>query len=204
MKAITIGRDEQCDIVIHDNSNVISRRHAVLNIDNNGRMTITDLSSNGTYINGIRIVENSPVPINRKDVVSFAHIYDLDWKLVPITCKLSKKFILSFAFGIILCVALVWWGVRLFNDQNQSRVDVKLQDTILNINMKEETIPEQKKVDSLKNDSLKNDSLKVLPKQQTNNQKRKQQKEKKESENPSTKETDSIKKENKKADPIFL
>ena len=54
MKTYSIGRDLGCDIVINDTTDVVSRRHAVLTVASSGKMTLTDLSSNGTYINGIR------------------------------------------------------------------------------------------------------------------------------------------------------
>ena len=83
MKSYSIGRDTACDIVLTDNTDVISRRHAVLTVTSAGKMTITDQSTNGTYVNGIKITPNTPVPVTRKDTVSFAHIVTLDWNLIP-------------------------------------------------------------------------------------------------------------------------
>ena len=74
MKALSIGRDQECDIIINDATDVISRRHATLNISSSGKITIVDLSRNGTYVNGIRISPNVPVPVSRKDIISFAHV----------------------------------------------------------------------------------------------------------------------------------
>ena len=79
MKIYSIGRDINCNIVIDDNTDVISRRHATLNVSSSGKMTIVDQSHNGTYVNGIRIASNVPVPVTRKDNVSFAHVARLDW-----------------------------------------------------------------------------------------------------------------------------
>lgn len=67
MKVYSIGREHGCDILINDNTDVISRRHAVLNVSPSGKMTIVDQSHNGTYVNGIRISPNVPVPVTRKD-----------------------------------------------------------------------------------------------------------------------------------------
>lgn len=83
MKAYSIGRELDCNIVINDNTDVISRRHATLNVSPSGKMTIVDQSHNGTYVNGIRISSNVPVPVTRKDNISFAHIATLDWKMIP-------------------------------------------------------------------------------------------------------------------------
>lgn len=83
MKTYSIGRDLNCDIVINDSTDVISRRHALLNVTPSGKMTIIDQSSNGTYVNGIRISQNVPVPVTRKDIISLAHVAKLDWSQVP-------------------------------------------------------------------------------------------------------------------------
>ena len=79
MKAYSIGRESGCDIVIYDSTDVVSRRHAVLNVHPNGKMFIIDQSRNGTYVNGIRVTPNVPVPVSRKDIISFAHVVKLDW-----------------------------------------------------------------------------------------------------------------------------
>lgn len=71
MKAYSIGREMGCDIVINDSTDVISRRHATLNVYPSGKMTIIDMSQNGTYVNGIKISPNVPVPVTRKDNISF-------------------------------------------------------------------------------------------------------------------------------------
>lgn len=83
MKVYSIGRESGCDIVINDSTDVVSRRHAILNVSPTGKMTIVDQSHNGTYVNGIKISPNVPVPVTRKDNISFAHVARLDWNLVP-------------------------------------------------------------------------------------------------------------------------
>ena len=115
MKVYTIGRDVSCNIVIDDRTDVISRRHATLTVTPSGKMTITDLSYNGTYVNGIRISQNVPVPVTRNDNVSFAHIAQLDWNLVPN----SQATYLRYAAIAILAVVLVVGGVFLFKEMNK-------------------------------------------------------------------------------------
>ena len=84
MKTVySIGRDPGCDIYLYDDKNVISRNHAILKIGKGGKYFISDQSMNGTYINGIRVTTGVPVPVTRKDVVTFAHVAELDWDQIP-------------------------------------------------------------------------------------------------------------------------
>lgn len=103
MKVYSIGREVGCDIVINDNSDVISRRHAILNVFPSGKMTIVDQSHNGTYVNGIKISPNVPVPVTRKDNVSFAHISRLDWEQIPKPTSITQYVI----YGVIALVVLI-------------------------------------------------------------------------------------------------
>lgn len=102
MKTYSIGRDLNCDIVINDSTDVISRRHALLNVTPSGKMTIIDQSSNGTYVNGIRISQNVPVPVTRKDIVSLAHVAKLDWNQIPKSNQWIKYLI-----GAVIAVAVI-------------------------------------------------------------------------------------------------
>lgn len=110
MKIYSIGRDINCNIVIDDNTDVISRRHAVLSVAPSGKMTIMDQSHNGTYVNGIRIASNVPVPVTRKDNVSFAHIARLDWNLVP--RPISPLVWAAAAVGALILIAAIVFGIR--------------------------------------------------------------------------------------------
>ncbi len=109
MKVYSIGREAGCDIVINDATDVISRRHAVLNVSPSGKMTIVDSSHNGTYVNGIRISPNVPVPVTRKDNISFAHVARLDWNMVPKTTSAMRYIIIG-----IVAVIIVVCGVFAF------------------------------------------------------------------------------------------
>ena len=105
MKSYTIGRDKACDIVLNDHSDVISRRHAVLTVSSSGKMTITDQSTNGTYINGQRISSDVPVPVTRKDSISFAHVTTFDWNIIPKSNKWVTYLLIG--LGVALIAALV-------------------------------------------------------------------------------------------------
>lgn len=108
MKVYSIGREEGCDIIINDNTDVISRRHATLNVTSSGKMTIVDLSHNGTYVNGIRISQNVPVPVTRKDNVSFAHVARLDWSLIPNTGAVIIRWTIIGVVALLLIIGGIW------------------------------------------------------------------------------------------------
>lgn len=110
MKIYSIGRDINCNIVIDDNTDVISRRHATLNVAPSGKMTIVDQSHNGTYVNGIRIASNVPVPVTRKDNVSFAHVARLDWNLVP--KPFSPLLWVAAILGAIALLVGLYFGIK--------------------------------------------------------------------------------------------
>lgn len=137
MKTYSIGRDIHCDIVINDSTDVISRRHALLNIAPSGKMTIVDQSSNGTYVNGIRISPNVAVPVTRKDIISLAHVAKLDWNRVPrsnawmkyaIAAVVAVAVILGLVFGLKGCQGgkstdKVVNDSTLIKQQEQARLD---------------------------------------------------------------------------------
>lgn len=145
MKAISIGRDQGCDIVIQDNTDVISRRHATLNISPSGKMTIVDQSRNGTYVNGIRISSNVPVPVTRKDIVSFAHVAKLDWNTVPAENGLMRYIILAVVAAIIIVCGI--FAYQHFSKEESSKTSTP-QQTTLQDSIKEKDA-EKAKQDSL-------------------------------------------------------
>lgn len=107
MKSYSVGRDPSCNIVLYDNTDVVSRRHAIINVAPSGKITITDMSSNGTYVNGIRIASNVPVPVTRKDNVSFAHVAKLDWNQVPRELGWLRYLIGAIAALLLVCIAVL-------------------------------------------------------------------------------------------------
>ena len=111
MKVYSIGREIGCDIIIDDNTDIISRRHAVLNVSPSGKMTIIDQSQNGTYVNGIRISSNVPVPVTRKDNISFAHVAPLNWDRIPNQGAMIVRYAaIAIAAVIIIIGGMVWFN----------------------------------------------------------------------------------------------
>lgn len=114
-KIYTIGRDAGCDIVIPDNTDVTSRLHATIRVESNDKIYIIDQSRNGTYINGMKMSSNVEIPVSRKDVVSFAHIYNLDWSLVPKHKPNILKVSLVALFILIVLAAIAYGGYIYLN-----------------------------------------------------------------------------------------
>lgn len=156
MKTYSIGRDVNCDIVINDSTDVISRRHALLNVTPSGKMTIIDQSSNGTYVNGIRISQNVPVPVTRKDIISLAHVSKLDWSQIP-----KSNMWVKYCIGAVIALAViagVFFGLHSLKDKeagNQSgpNGNTELNDSTL-IKQREEA-----RLDSIKK-AAQQDSIK--------------------------------------------
>lgn len=183
MKAYSIGRESNCDIVVYDSTDVVSRRHAVLNVHPNGKMFIVDQSRNGTYVNGIRVTPNVPVPVTRKDIVSFAHVVKLDWSQVPVSNLWMQ--IAAWIVGVILLVAIGVGAYHLFNKpvkpEPKQGETISLQDSI-----KKSVTDSIAKADSLakiKSDSIakvKSDSIAKEAKKKADAKKKAEDKKKKE------------------------
>ena len=152
MKVYSIGRELGCDIIINDSTDVISRRHATLNVLPSGKMTIIDLSHNGTYVNGIRINQNVPVPVTREDNISFAHVAHLDWDQIPDTRGMIIKYSLMGLLAILLVVGGVWGCSALSRESKTTEEPAATIVDSLEIKKNEEKIKEaeQQKMDSIK------------------------------------------------------
>ena len=113
MKTVyTIGRDPGCDIYLYDDKKLISRNHAILKIGKGGKLFISDQSMNGTYINGVKIASGAQVPVTRKDVVSFAHVAELDWGMVPNPAARNLKITLICILTALLLGGATWGVLR--------------------------------------------------------------------------------------------
>ena len=159
MNTYSIGRDLNCDIVINDSTDVISRRHALLNVTSSGKMTIIDQSSNGTYVNGIRITQNVPVPVTRKDIISLAHVVKLDWNQIP-KSDLWMKYAIGAVAAIVVIISIVV-GLKSHktdcdNNDNQNTAGIVDSTTIKQ--------KEAARLDSIKKIALQDSTNKALEK----------------------------------------
>lgn len=113
MKVLTIGRSEDCNIVIDDNQDLISRKHAMLRIYPMGKMELVSMGRNGTFVNGLPIKNNIPIKITRKDIVSFAHVKQLDWTVVPNPYRVYHISAIIIAALIALLSGYCLWSNRI-------------------------------------------------------------------------------------------
>lgn len=82
MKKVVIGRGRECNVILADTTDVVSRRQAVIAFSFFGKMTIYDTSSNGTFVNGQRLAKQEGKVVTRNDKINFCHVWDLDWTMV--------------------------------------------------------------------------------------------------------------------------
>ena len=124
MKKLTIGRNNACDIVIPDTSDLVSRKQAILTYSFWGKMVLYDTSNNGTYVNGVKLENGKGISVTRKDKVNFARIADLDWNEVKNPYR--KTWLLSAlcaAILFIVSVLLVLWLIFSDNGKESTPAD---------------------------------------------------------------------------------
>lgn len=111
MKNLTIGRNNACDIIIPDTSDLVSRKQAVLTYSFWGKMVLYDTSNNGTYVNGQKLENGKGLHVTRKDKINFARIADLDWNEVKDPYKRTKIIaaICTIAIIVIAILLALWF-----------------------------------------------------------------------------------------------
>lgn len=123
-RVLTIGRDESCDIHINDNTDVVSRHHAFVEVGRFGKYYIVDQSTNGTYVNGLRIPPQQKYEIRRGDEVSLAHTSLLNWEQVPKDNSLT--YIIVGVVSALIVVAAVMAVLFYFDGkQSSSATDIE-------------------------------------------------------------------------------
>lgn len=105
-KLFSVGTHLTNRIMINDGSNMVSRYHATLKIAPNGKMTISDHSANGTFVNGSRIPSNQDIPVKRRDKILFANTIPFDWARIP-GAKLNPWYIIA-PIAAVLVVGLLF------------------------------------------------------------------------------------------------
>ena len=129
MKRITIGRSTDCDIVINDQTDNVSRRHAVITFDLFGRMTISDTSSNGTFINDQRMLKGASLPVTREDKVRLGKAWILDWNTISDPTKGIRRFLFTAIAAILIAVAGICTYSLVCGDST-GKVDSEIKDKV--------------------------------------------------------------------------
>jgi len=110
MKKVVIGRGRECNVVLADTTDVVSRRQAVIAFTFWGKMTLYDTSSNGTFVNGQRLAKQEGKVVTRRDKINFGHVWDLDWATIKDPYRNTK---LALA-GLLVALLLVAGALFLF------------------------------------------------------------------------------------------
>jgi len=79
----TIGTASDNQIIISDPGNHVSRHHAILTLKTNGNYYIYDQSTNGTFVNGVKVKPKVDYPVSTSDTISLSNTYQLDWNKIP-------------------------------------------------------------------------------------------------------------------------
>ncbi len=118
MKKLTIGRNNACDIIIPDTSDLVSRKQAVLTYSFWGKMVLYDTSNNGTYVNGQKLENGKGLRVSRKDKINFARIADLDWNEVKDPYKKTKIVSVICTIAVIVCAIILALWLSIPNEEN--------------------------------------------------------------------------------------
>lgn len=72
--AYVIGSGRDCDYMLSDPQHFISRRHLVIEYDDFQKLCYaTDISTNGSYINGVRLNRNMRYELHQNDTLQIAN-----------------------------------------------------------------------------------------------------------------------------------
>lgn len=168
IKQFTIGRGDDCQIRVQDQTQKVSRNHATLKITKNGKMFIIDHSTNGTWVNGVKISQSVDYPIKRGDTVSFGHAAELNWELVPRT---ANKLLLYILIVVLLFGIATGSYFVIDNQQNKEKekreIEIKLKD-----DLKQKEVRGMAVKDSVRRADSIRISQKTIKKEQTEDKKK--------------------------------
>lgn len=124
MKRITVGRGNDCDIVIPDESDNVSRHHMVISYDILGRMRVSDTSSNGTYVNGRRLLKGASIPVTKTDEIRLGDNWPFDLSLVKDPYKMTRIWIVTIFLILVVAITglLIWQDIVHQKEQERKAV----------------------------------------------------------------------------------
>lgn len=126
MKRLTIGRSNDCDVVIIDETDNISRKHLVISFNFFGKMSVSDTSSNGTFINGTRMLKGATIPVTTNDTIRLGNKIDLDWSLIKDPYK-TVRIVSLIALVMVLAIILCLGGWQLYNEKIKEKETPKVE-----------------------------------------------------------------------------
>lgn len=108
MKKVVIGRGRECDVVLADTSDLVSRKQAVILFTFFGKMTLYDTSSNGTFVNGQRLNKQQGIAVTRKDKINFGRVWELDWRDVKDPYRSAKVALACGVAALLIIIAALF------------------------------------------------------------------------------------------------
>lgn len=134
MKRIIIGRANDSDIIIPDEHDNVSRHHAVITFDFFGRMTLSDTSSNGTLINGTKMLKGTSIPVTRKDKIQLGGAWIFDWNLVEDPYKSIRRncIILCIVLAAITIGGISWYVYESYKKSESPSIEIPKPSTNVN------------------------------------------------------------------------
>lgn len=90
-ESYTLGTASDNWIVISDPENHVSRHHAILKLKTNGNYYIYDQSTNGTYVNGVKVKARVNYPVSTSDAINLSNTFQLDWNKIPNVSDSKQK-----------------------------------------------------------------------------------------------------------------
>lgn len=163
MKKLTIGRNNACDIIIPDTSDLVSRKQAVLTYSFWGKMVLYDTSNNGTYVNGQKLENGKGLRVSRKDKINFARIADLDWNEVKDPYKKTKiiSAICTIAIIVIAFLLALWFSMPNKDDvPTSTKTEVSSDKGETKTTIQPQTVEEQPKLQPAKKSRKKGNTKK--------------------------------------------
>lgn len=133
MKRIILGRANDSHVVINDDTDNVSRHHAVITFSFWGKMTLSDTSSNGTFVNGTRMQKGASIPVTRKDRIQFGTNWILDWAKVHDPYRNSRLCCIFGTCAIVLALTIgcCWYVYQETNPGTQHQTEIG---TTVNVN----------------------------------------------------------------------
>lgn len=124
MRKVVIGRGRECNVVLADTTDVVSRRQAVIVFTFWGKMTLYDTSSNGTFVNGQRLAKQEAKVVTQKDAINFGRVWDLDWSAVKDPYRNTRVTLACVIVALLVAVSalLIFQTSRKVNEPEQETI----------------------------------------------------------------------------------